>query len=197
VKKIFYLVIATVTGGGNISSNAQQAAMASSRAIVRIHPVGGFGESITSVAFQLHRLDDGQRSIVLPVKGDVANNVPYGTYSLEGENRSIIVAKKLVVEAPDVFVTIGVPLPPLDGDVRGLDGDAMRLVANEHPMWVGLLGVFLDERFETRVSRDGKFSFRGVPSGLYVLTVLNDQGIILLRQVSIRSGVQRVSLANQ
>jgi hypothetical protein len=118
----------------------------------------------------------------------IAEGVPFGVYKLEAhrlgcvpETRYVSVFRKRVTVIVGLAVsreTNGLPVwPALHGKVTGALPPGKKA-------FVRLVGVYSSQALESSIDSDGGFDFSVPQYGLYVLLVVNEDGVLASRIVS-------------
>jgi len=174
----------------------------SERSTVTVEPVEAFdGELLANAHVRLLTLD--RRTELASGSGRLRlNSVQYGRYIVRVSSPGSRMRERLVtVNTPKVWIRIGVPLHW--GDEVGFPGDYLtirgQIRSARGPMeefWVSVHGVFLPDRRESPVGRDGKFEVSGLDMGTYLLEVFDGARLLLAKKVELdtRKPVTEVSI---
>lgn len=128
-------------------------------------------------------------------KGAVADEVPYGSYDLElFDPLGGVIKRRVDAFQQDVWVYSGLVARDGDRPYSGPDnvvlGEVENIPANERPVFVTMLGVYVPHMINSRVSdsgaRTGTFSLTGVnPIGFFVLLTIGRSGVLDTRELKL------------
>lgn len=161
-------------------------------------------DSVQVSKFQ-NTLDDTDISDLF--KQGVADQVPYGYYTLEVSLPLGYIKREVDVFQPDVWVFSGSPAFYGDADTSGpgnvIRGELKNIPANERPIFMTMSGIYFPYTINSVVSDtgngSGSFSFIGKnPSGKFMLYTIGKSGILDAREFGIpRDSVITVDLSHR
>lgn len=184
-------------------SAAIQGARAAAResATVRVHAVDRYGKGlgpVTVIGFAQPRV--GGADYTSRFVGDKAKGIPFGEYNVSVRAGGVIAGGRVDVESTETFIVLSgsavymdyapgnTPVQP--GRVTGLPENTSR------PIWVRVFDLYREDvkyREALRIGDDGSFTGLWLEEGEYVITVLNDTGVLyngLLRLDNPRSEIE-------
>ena len=116
-----------------------------------------------------------------------ASGIPYGLYRIEGGLPGYYSDAKFIrVYQPVVTVVVGLrfaeelPMvpPSLRGRVAGTSGSGGKI-------FVRLVGLYENVSIESTINNDGEFSLAGLSSGLFLLLVVGEKGILASQSLTV------------
>jgi hypothetical protein len=183
-------------------------------ATIHISPVLGNGKEIDGITWSNHSstaaaqplanalrvniqsfesLDDDS-DLADYFQGNTAANIPYGDYELHIEsNLGRTTVRPVGVYEPEVWVTVGINFVTSEHDYVGpsevLTGTVNHISPDEDPVYVRLLGIYLDYAIDDRVKisgTSGTFTLAGNnPYGKFLLVTTGRTGALDIREVDI------------
>ncbi|MGC1483396.1 MAG: hypothetical protein WA789_06340 [Candidatus Acidiferrum sp.] len=128
-------------------------------------------------------------------KGAVADEVPYGSYDLElFDPLGGVIKRRVDAFQQDVWVYSGLVARdgerPYSGPDNVVLGEVENIPANERPIFVTMLGVYVPHMINSRVSDlragTGTFSLTGVnTTGFFMLLTIGSSGILDTRELKL------------
>ncbi len=155
----------------------------------------GFVETIAEFRFS-----DDDSDLADRFKGGTATEVPYGEYSLKVFSTGTFSAyRKVYVFKPEVWVVAGLNFEPQSPESMAprnvLTGAVEHIPPNEEPVYVRMVGIYLDYRIDDRVQvfgDIGTFTLTGInPYGSFLLITTGRTGVLDIRQIEIPEAAKR------
>jgi hypothetical protein len=129
---------------------------------------------------------DSGRNLANLFRQNVAEGVPFGSYRIGAYLPGYTsVLRDVNIYQRNVTIVIGLVIAPdispvgLHGQVTGLQASAMK------GTFVKLSGVYSDFSTESAINAKGEFGVSVLLDGKYLLTVVNEKGIIASREITI------------
>lgn len=130
---------------------------------------------------------DNKENLASKFHNGVASGIPYGEYQIEGHESAYFPdSRHIAVYQPFVTIVLGLrfaselpQIPPtLPGHVIGLQGSTEKTFAK-------LIGVYENVSMESSIDGDGRFTLGGLSSGLFVLLIIGEKGVIASRTLTV------------
>jgi hypothetical protein len=171
-----------------VTSTAFLAAQSVPLGRVHIEAVGPFGAPARDVKVNVFS-PDRKREIPNPGQSSMISAVPYGKYIVVvQDNGGSIGEREIFVNAKEIWVRVGLPLPTGDrawpgGDLN-IRGEIMPHPVSDRDWWVRVEGVYLNRTVESRIVQ-GRFSIEGLEMGAYLVEVFDGPKIRHVETVDI------------
>jgi hypothetical protein len=120
-------------------------------------------------------------------RGNTAFQIPTGLYRLRAYKPGFYSSERYVrVYQPEIWVIVGLEFGSEATTVaQKLTGKVNHKGDSSEPIWVKLVGVYLDTSIEAKVEPTGEFSMAGMPDGKYILLTIQGKQVLDTRAVEV------------
>jgi hypothetical protein len=158
-----------------------------------LHIVDPSGRPVTPNQIQVTDAS-GRVSSVKAGEEDTSIQLPYGDFQIRVHVPGFLIwTEKINIHGPLTRITAGMKLGGIEGPdpTCSVEGAIEGKVTNG---WVRLMGVFVNEIIETSFSDKGVFQLGGAQCGSYILAVVEDEKVVYLGTINLKTGMTPLTI---